>query len=187
VAPAQMRTLRHRIEHAQIVREKDQRRFAKLNVIASVQPVHCSSDVELARRLWGKHRTGYAYPYKSMADRGAILACGSDAPIERLDPLEGVWSAVTRKSYDGKKKFHSEQALTVQRAVEGFTRNAAYSIQDERLHGVLSVGMSADIVVMDTDVFACEPARIREVEINATFFEGECVYTDETIIGASAR
>ena len=173
--PLKYRKLRHRIEHVQIIRPDDLRRFVKLNVIASVQPSHCSSDIDLARKYWGG-RSKFAYNFRSLIDSKAKIAFGSDAPIERLDPIEGIYSAVTRKSFDGGKSFHPKQRLTIGEAVAGFTSGAAYCLADEELYGTIALGKSADIIIMNEDPFWTKPYDLRDLEILATFFEGECVY-----------
>jgi len=175
------RRLRNRIEHVQISRPKDIGQFAKLNVIASVQPSHCSTDIDLARRLWGR-RTKYSYAYSSLLKAGAKVAFGSDAPIEHLNPLEGIYSAVTRRSWDGSKQFHREQELGIYEAVRGFTSDCAYALHDETLYGTISLGKSADVIIMDNDPFEVRPGDLSKLEIAATFFEGSCVYSGEDII-----
>ena len=167
--------LRHRVEHVQIIRPDDLSRFAQLGIVASVQPSHCSSDIDLARKHWGR-RSKYAYNYRSLIDSGAILALGSDAPIEKVDPLSGMYSATTRKSFDGGKRFHTEQRLTIAEAAAGFTTGGAYALGDERLCGTITLGKSADIVIMDRDPFRTKPDELQSIGISAAFFEGECVY-----------
>jgi predicted amidohydrolase YtcJ len=167
--------LRHRIEHVQIIKPADLPRFAQLGIVASVQPSHCSSDIDLARKHWGK-RSQYAYNYRSLIDSGAYLALGSDAPIEKVDPLLGMYSATTRKSFDGGKRFHPEQRLTIAEAAAGFTTGGAYSLMDEGLYGTITSGRSADIVIMNKDPFRTKPNELPGIDISATFFEGECVY-----------
>jgi predicted amidohydrolase YtcJ len=178
--PQRLRRLRHRIEHVQVARPEDLTRFAQLNVIASVQPSHCSADIEMARKHWGK-RSRHAYNFRNMIDSGAVLAFGSDAPIESIDPILGLYSATTRQSFDGKKRFHPEQRVTVDEAVAGFTTGGAYALADEALYGTIAPGRSADIVIMSQDPFRTKPADLRDVEIAATFFEGECVYGSDNI------
>jgi predicted amidohydrolase YtcJ len=129
----------------------------------------------MVRKHWGS-RSRFAYNYRSLIESGVNVAFGSDAPIEKVDPLLGMYSATTRKSFDGKKRFHPEQRLTIGEAVAGFTTGAAYALSDENLYGMITPGKSADIVIMNRDLFRCIPDDLRTVEINATFFEGECVY-----------
>ncbi|MCK4657289.1 MAG: amidohydrolase [candidate division Zixibacteria bacterium] len=167
--------LRHRIEHVQIIKPDDIPRFAQLGIVASVQPSHCSADIDLARRHWGR-RSKYAYNFRSLIDSGANLALGSDAPIEKIDPLLGMYSATTRKSFDGSKRFHPEQRLMIAEAAAGFTVGGAYALGDECLYGTITLGKSADIVIMDSDPFRTKPDELQRIDISATFFEGECVY-----------
>ncbi len=173
--PRKSRELRHRIEHVQIINPDDLPRFAGLGIIASVQPSHCSADIELVRRYWGR-RSKNAYRFRDMIDSGAAVAFGSDAPIEQVDPLVGLYSAVTRKSFDGKRQFHAEQRISIGEAIAGFTVGGAYALKDEILYGTIGLGKSADIIVMSHDPFRTKPDNLRRIEIEATFFEGECVY-----------
>jgi predicted amidohydrolase YtcJ len=178
--PRRLRILRNRIEHVQLIRPVDVPRFAQLGVIASVQPSHCSSDIDMVRRLWGR-RSKNAYVFRSIIDSGAALAFGSDAPIEPIDPIAGMYSATTRKSNDGRSRFHPEQRLSIGEAVAGFTSGAAFATCDEGLFGTISPGKSADIVVMDRDPYRIGLDNLRELQVTATFFEGECVYGWEDI------
>lgn len=179
--PRTARRLRNRIEHVQISTPRDIRRFAKLNVIASVQPSHCSTDIELARRLWGV-RTKYSYAYRSLLKSGAKVALGSDAPIENLRPFEGVYSAVTRRSWDGRKQFHREERIDLHDALKGFTSDCAYALHDESLYGTISLGKSADVIIVNDDPFKVRSADLLRLEVAATFFEGSCVYGEQNLI-----
>ncbi len=173
--PRKLRHLRHRIEHVQITKPDDIRRFSELGVIASVQPSHCSADIDMARKHWGK-RSRNAYNFRKLIDSGAMLAFGSDAPIEPVDPLRGIYSATTRRSLDGRKLFHPEQRITIGEAIAGFTTGAAYALADEDLYGIIAPGKYADIVIVGRDPFETRKEDLRNAEIEATFFEGECVY-----------
>ena len=139
------RGLRPRIEHAQLLAEEDVLRFAALGVAASVQFSHAPSDRELAERLWAG-MTHRAYAYRSLWDAGALVANGSDAPIEELDPLAGIRAGVLRD-------WHPEQALTLDEALGATCVNPAVLSRDERRRGRLLPGYLADLVVLDRDPF----------------------------------
>jgi predicted amidohydrolase YtcJ len=141
--------LRQRIEHAQLLAPEDLPRFSIVGVAASVQFAHAPSDRDLADRHWAG-RTGGAYAYRSLWDSGAVVANGSDAPIEELDPLAGIRAGVTR-TIDGRDAWHPEQAVTVQQAFEATCVTPAWLTGEERLRGRLLPGFAADLVVLDRD------------------------------------
>jgi len=144
--------LRQRIEHAQLVAPADLPRFGSLGVACSVQFSHAPSDRDLADRLWAGKTDG-AYAYRSLRDGGALLANGSDAPIEELDPLAGIRAGV-RRSDDGRPAWHAEQALSPAEAFEATTLAPAWLEGQERTRGRLLPGFAADLVVCDRDPFA---------------------------------
>ncbi len=171
--------LRHRIEHVQIIHPDDLPRLAQLDVIASVQPIHATSDMVMADRHWGEPRVRGAYAYASLLASGARLAFGSDAPIEPFAPLLGIHAAVTRRRADGKpgpSGWHPEQRLSVEDAVKAYTWGAAYAAGEERTRGSIAVGKVADLVVLSQDIFARQPMDILKAEVAATFFAGRLVY-----------
>ncbi len=168
------RRLRPRIEHAQLLDPADVGRFRRLGVAASVQFSHAPSDRDLAERFWGG-RTGDAYAYRSLLDAGAMLANGSDAPIEELDPLLGIRAAVLR-TLDERPAWHPEQALTVQEALEASTVAPAWLTRDERRRGKLLPGYLADLVVLDRDPVSCQPEELGEVQVVATMLGGRWVH-----------
>jgi predicted amidohydrolase YtcJ len=164
------RGLRPRIEHAQLLAAEDVARFAQLGVAASVQFSHATSDRNLADRIWGDKTAG-AYAYRSLRDAGAVLANGSDAPVEELDPWAGVCAGVLR-TLDERPSWHPEQCVTLQDALEATTVNPAWLTGDERRRGKLIPGYLADLVVLDRDPFACEPEELPVVEVVATMVGG---------------
>ena len=168
------RRLRHRIEHAQLLAPEDVGRFAALGVAASVQFSHAPSDRDLADRLWAGKTDG-AYAYRSLAEAGTVLANGSDAPVEELDPLAGVRAGVLR-TLDGRPPWHPEQTLTVRQAFEATTVNAAWLTGDERRRGKLLPGYLADLVVLDRDPFECAPDELGQVQVVATMLAGRWVH-----------
>ena len=166
--------LRQRIEHAQLLASQDVERFAQLGVAASVQFSHAPSDRDLADRLWAG-KTENAYAFRSLWDSGALVANGSDAPIEELDPLAGICAGVLR-TLDERDAWHPEQALTVEQALEATTVNPAWLAGDERRRGKLLPGYYADLVVLDRDPVECTPAELPDVRVVATMVGGTWVH-----------
>jgi predicted amidohydrolase YtcJ len=161
--------LRPRIEHAQLLAGEDVARFGQLGVAASVQFSHATSDRDLADRLWAGS-TQRAYAYRSLLEAGAVVANGSDAPIEELDPLAGIRAGVWR-TIDARAPWHPEQALTVQQAFAATTVAPAWLAGDERRRGKLLPGYAADLVVLDRD-----PWDDLDAEVVATMVAGRWVH-----------
>ena len=161
--------LRQRIEHAQLLAPEDVGRFAAVGVAASVQFSHAPSDRDLADRVWAGKTAG-AYAYRSLWDSGAVVANGSDAPIEELDPLAGVRAGV-RRTLDGREGWHPEQALTVERAFEATILAPAWLAGEERRRGKLLPGYAADLVVLDRD-----PWDDLDAQVVATMVAGRWVH-----------
>jgi predicted amidohydrolase YtcJ len=162
--------LRHRIEHAQVLARDDLARFAELGIAASVQFSHAPSDRDLADRFWAGKTEG-AYAYRSLHDSGALLANGSDAPIEELDPWAGVCAGVLR-TIDDRDPWHPEQRLTLDQALEATTVNPAWLARDEHRRGKLIPGFLADLVVLDRDPYELEPEQLPQVNVVATMLGG---------------
>jgi predicted amidohydrolase YtcJ len=162
--------LRQRIEHAQLLAPEDIGRFAALGVAASVQFSHVPSDRDLADRFWAGKTDG-AYAFRSLWDSGAVVANGSDAPIEELDPLAGIAAGVLR-SIDEREGWHPEQALAVDEAFRATCVTPAWLAYDEHRRGKLIPGFSADLVVLDRDPFELPPGELRDVEVVATMVGG---------------
>jgi predicted amidohydrolase YtcJ len=160
--------LRPRVEHAQLLAPEELPRFAELGVACSVQFSHATSDRDLADRLWAG-KTG-AYAYRSLIDSGAVVANGSDAPIEELDPLAGIRAGV-RRTIDDREAWHPEEAVTVQQAFEATTIAPAWLSGDERRLGRLLPGYFADLVVLDRD-----PWDDLDAEVVATMVAGRWVH-----------
>jgi predicted amidohydrolase YtcJ len=160
----QPRGLRQRIEHAQCLSPEDVPRFADLGVAVSVQFSHAPSDEELARRYWAD-RLDHAYSFRSLLDSGALLANGSDAPVEELEPWAGVVAAVL-------DHWREDQQLTLEQALHAICVAPAWLSHDERVRGTLVPGRYADLVVLDRDPFAFEPEALREVQVVATMLGG---------------
>ena len=166
--------LRQRIEHAQCVTPEDLPRFAALGVACSVQFSHAPSDRDLAERLW-PDRVGGAYAFRSLLDSGALVANGSDAPVEELDPLAGIAAGVLR-SIDKRAAWRPEEALTVEQALHATCVAPAWLSRDERRRGKLLPGYLADLVVLDRDPISCEPDELRGLKVVATMVGGRWVH-----------
>jgi predicted amidohydrolase YtcJ len=168
------RRLRQRIEHAQCLASEDIARFAQLGVAVSVQFAHAPSDRDLAERFWGDRVDG-AYAYRSLLDSGAVLANGSDAPIEELDPWAGVRAGVLR-TLDERPPWRPDQSVTLHEAVHATCVAPAWLSGDERRRGKLVPGYLADLVVLDRDPFACAPDELPDVQVVATMVGGRWVH-----------
>jgi predicted amidohydrolase YtcJ len=168
------RGLRHRIEHAQCVDPADLARFAEIGVACSVQFSHAPSDRDLAERFWPELLDG-AYAFRSLLDSGAVVANGSDAPIEELDPLAGIRAGVTR-TIDRRDGWRMQEALTVEQALHATTVAPAWVAGDERTRGKLVPGYLADLVVLSRDPAECPPDELESVEVVATMVSGRWVH-----------
>jgi predicted amidohydrolase YtcJ len=168
------RGLRQRIEHAQLLDRADVRRFGAIGVAASVQFSHAPSDRDLADDIWAG-MTDRAYAYRSIKEGGALLANGSDAPVEELDPLMGLRAGVLR-SLDERESWHPEQTVTIEEALEASTVNPAWLAGDERRRGRLLPGYLADLVVLDGDPVECPPEELDEIAVVATMLGGRWVH-----------
>jgi len=170
--------LRHRIEHVQSIHPEDAGRLAGLDIIASMQPVHAPSDMFMADRLLGG-RAALAYAWRTQLDRGARLAFGSDAPVENPNPFHGLHAAVTRRRADGSPGpdgWYPEQRLAFSSALEGFTSGPAYAAGMEDRLGRLSAGFLADLIVLETDPFTCDPTELQTIRPVATMVGGDWVW-----------
>ncbi|HXZ58498.1 MAG TPA: amidohydrolase, partial [Gaiellaceae bacterium] len=162
--------LRQRIEHAQLLAPEDLPRFAELGVAASVQFSHAPSDRDLADHFWGD-LSSESYAFRSLLDSGAVVANGSDAPIEELDPLAGIRAGVLR-TLDERPAWHPEQALGVEQALEATCVTPAWLSGDEHRRGRLLPGFYADLVVLDRDPLTVEPEELAGVHVVATMLGG---------------
>ena len=168
--------LRQRVEHVQLVRAADIRRFGELGVIPSMQPIHAPSDRDLVDRYWGAERAARAYPWRSLAAAGAVLAFGSDAPVEPIDPLRGIHAAVDRRRPGDPDRWQGQEALSLDAALAGYTSGAAHATGRERDTGTLAVGMRADATVIDRDLAALPPAEWIDAGVRATIVDGKVRY-----------
>jgi len=168
------RGLRQRIEHAQCLAPDDLGRFAEIGVTCSTQFSHAPSDRDLAERFWPDKLEG-AYAFRSLRESGALLANGSDAPIEELDPLAGIRAAVTR-TIDERPGWRMNEALSVEEALHATTVAPAWLAGDERTRGKLVPGFLADLVVLSRDPVECPPEELGSVEVVATMVGGRWVH-----------
>jgi predicted amidohydrolase YtcJ len=167
-----------RIEHVQVLHPDDLPRLAQLGVVASMQPIHATSDMEMAEHHWGR-RCDLAYAWRSLLDTGARLAFGSDCPIETLDPLAGIHAAVTRRRADGSpgpEGWIPGLRIAVSEAVHAYTLGAAYASGETHVKGSLAPGKLADLVVLSHNIFEMEPMDILAARVEMTVFDGEVVY-----------
>ena len=170
--------LRHRIEHAQVVAPADVPRFAALDVTASMQPTHATSDKAMAEARLGPERVKGAYALRTMLDSGARLAGGSDFPVESPNPFYGLHAAVTRQDGEAQPPggWYPAQALTRTQAFAAFTTGAAHANFEEAFAGTLERGKWADFIIVDRDIFAVPPAAIRGTLVEETWLAGKPVF-----------
>ena len=171
--------LRHRIEHVQLIHPADAPRLAQNQIIASMQPIHATSDMLMADRYWGQ-RTASAYAWRSQLEHGAVLVFGSDAPVESPNPFLGLHAAVTRRGADGSPShqgWHPEQRLSVFAALYAFTRGPTYAAGMEHCIGQLAPGFLADLILLDNDPTTCPPEELRTLKPSAVMVDGEWVFS----------
>ena len=169
---------RWRIEHAQHMAAKDFDRFAQLKVIASMQPYHAIDDGRWAESRIGHDRASRTYAFRTFLDHGVRLAFGTDWDVAPLNPMFGLYAAVTRATLDGKNPagWFPEQKLTVQEAVEAYTMGSAYAEFQDKDKGSITVGKLADMVVLSDDVFSIAPEKIRDVKVLQTMVGGKITW-----------
>jgi predicted amidohydrolase YtcJ len=172
------RDRRFRIEHAQHMAPKDFERFASQRVIASMQPYHAIDDGRWAERRIGPVRIRTTYAFRTFLDRGVRLAFGTDWSVAPLDPMQGLYAAVTRATLDGRNPagWVPEQKITIQEAVEAYTLGSAYAEFQETEKGSIAPGKLADLVILSEDIFAIDPKAIRNVTVRVTIAGGRVVY-----------
>jgi hypothetical protein len=179
------RDRRWRIEHAQHLRPADIGRFGRLGIIASVQPYHAADDGRWAEKKIGPERVKTTFAFRSLLDSGAVLAFGSDWTVAPLDPLTGIHAAATRRTIDGRNPggWNPAERISLEEAVLGYTRNAAYAEFSERDKGSLEPGMLADLTVLDKDIFRLGADSIPEARCRMTIVGGRVVYDAEAADG----
>ena len=169
---------RFRIEHAQHLRPQDIPRFGKLGVIASMQPYHAIDDGRWAEKRIGHERARSTYAWRSLLEAGAPLAFGTDWPVAPLDPLLGVYAAVTRATLDGRhpEGWFPEQRLSLEQALRAYTQGSAYAAFEEKEKGTIAPGKLADMVVLSDDLFSIPPENIKKVHVVITIVGGKVVF-----------
>jgi predicted amidohydrolase YtcJ len=177
-AVPEARDPRLRIEHAQVVRPADVARFASLGVIASMQPSHAIDDMRWAEARVGADRARGAYAWRWLVDAGVAMAFGSDAPVAVVNPLYGLYAALTRQDEKGSPAggWLPDQRLRLDEALRAHTAGSAHAAFAEQSRGVLKPGMRADVTVVDRDLFAVEPRDLLEARVLMTVIDGEVVY-----------
>ncbi|GAB4578089.1 MAG: amidohydrolase [Anaerolineales bacterium] len=166
---------RHRIEHVQLLHRDDFPRLAELGVIASMQPIHATSDMIAADKFWGA-RARYGYAWRELLYLNTRLAFGSDAPVDSPNPFWGLHAAITRRRADGSpgpEGWYPDQRLTRLEALQGYTTGAAYAAGMENRLGQLSPGFLADLLVLETDPFTCPPEALRDIQPIGVMVGGE--------------
>jgi hypothetical protein len=169
---------RFAVEHAQHMAQKDFERFAKLHVIASMQPYHAIDDGRWAEGRLGHERARYSYAWRSFLDHGVTLAFGTDWPVAPLDPMLGLYAAVTRATVDGKNPegWIPEEKISLPEAVAAYTMGAAFAEFQDREKGSITPGKLADIVILSDNIFDLKPEVIRDVKVKTTIVGGKVVY-----------
>jgi predicted amidohydrolase YtcJ len=173
----QRHALRPRIEHAQVIALDDIKRFARLEVIASIQPTHATSDMNMAEDRLGPQRIQGAYAWRKLINAGVRLAGGSDFPVELPNPFYGLYAAVTRQDREGRPPggWYPQEKLTREEALRLFTTDAAYAAHMEHATGSLEPGMWADFIIVDRDYFRIPESEIDDIKVIATYVAGKKV------------
>jgi predicted amidohydrolase YtcJ len=166
-----------RIEHAQLIHPDDVPRFRELGVIASMQPIHAIADWRTADTHWGA-RARHGYAWRALLDAGATLAFGTDAPVERLEPLASLHAAVTRQTPDGQPAggWYPHQRVSLEEGVRAYTAGSAVAERASERRGSLKVGNDADLVVLGPDPFGRAPEVLAETRVEVTVVAGRIVY-----------
>lgn len=171
--------LRHRIEHAQIVSLEDIPRFKELDIIASMQATHATSDMNMAEDRVGPERIRGGYAWRKFLDQGTVIANGSDFPVEHVNPFFGLYSSVTRQDHEGNPPngWHPEERLSREESLRSFTLDAAYAAHQEDMLGSLESGKWADFIIIDRDFFEIPAIEIWQTNVLETWVAGEKVYS----------
>jgi predicted amidohydrolase YtcJ len=172
------RDRRFRIEHAQHLRDEEIRRFGQQKVVASMQPFHIIDDGRWAWKRLDEPRLKGTYAFRTLIDTGGVLAFGSDSPVAPINPLWGVYAAVTRRTLDDKNPggWIPEQKISVEETIRAFTWGSAYAEFQDHIKGTLAVGKLADFVVLSDDIFTIDPVKIWDVKVLTTVVDGKVVY-----------
>jgi predicted amidohydrolase YtcJ len=171
-------SLRHRIEHLQLIHPEDSNRLAELNLIASMQPIHATSDMLMADQYWDD-RADLSYAWRSQLNFGTTLIFGSDAPVESPNPFYGLYAAVTRRRTDGSPSpdgWYPNQRLTIAEALRAYTHGPAIAAGMEDRLGRFETGYKADLIILDTDPLTCNPGELHGIRPSASMIGGEWVF-----------
>lgn len=173
--------LRNRVEHAQIVAPDDIPRFKELDIIASMQPTHATSDMNMAEDRVGSERIKGGYAWQTFLDQGTVVASGSDFPVEDVNPFYGLYSAVTRQDHEGNPEdgWYPSESMTREQAFRSFTLDAAYAAHQEDVLGSLEPGKWADFIIIDRDFFEVPANEIWRTEVLETWLAGQKIYSTE--------
>ncbi|MEW6413384.1 MAG: amidohydrolase [Candidatus Zixiibacteriota bacterium] len=171
---------RHRIEHLQLVRRADLARLKSLGVVASMQPSHCPSDIQMIRRYWGK-RGANAFIFRTLIDKKMDLAFGSDAPIEPLNPIAGIAAAVRRARSNSRDVFYPDQRITAAEALYHYTVGPARAVGQEHCRGYLLPGYPADFVLLEDDITKVPSTKIEGTRVLVTVLDGKVRYTHSSV------
>lgn len=178
--PAHCTETRNRVEHAQVVDPADIPRFAKLGVIASMQPNHLLTDMNWAEERLGPERAAYSYAWKAFLNAGVHLAFGTDYPVEPITPYRGLYCAVTRMNEAGTKTYYPENKLTRGEALAAYTQGSAYAEFAEKHKGLLLPGYDADLIHVDRDLYTIPAPEILKTQVLETVVNGKIVYQTES-------
>lgn len=170
--------LRFGIDHCQITTKEIIAEFKKYNIIAGLELFFLSTDIPIIEERIGVERARWTYNWKSFLDNGVVISAGSDIPVEPVNPMLGIYSAVTRKQINGVPKggWIPEQKLTVYEAVYAYTMGKAYSCFEEDIRGSITEGKYADLVILSDNIFKISPEKIKDVFVEATIINGKLVY-----------
>jgi predicted amidohydrolase YtcJ len=167
---------RLRIEHSQVVTPAQIARYKELKVIASMQPSHLLTDMRWGQERLGPKRAGMMHTWAAFENKGVMVAFGTDYPVESVSPFRGLYSAVTRKSENGKQEYFPEQKLTMDQAIAAYTTGSAFAEFEEKEKGKLMPGMLADFVVLDRDVTATAAEKLLATKVLRTVVGGKTVW-----------
>ena len=174
---------RFRLVHAQVIRPDDFKRFKNMSIVAEVQPYHCTDDMRWMEERIGHERSKGAYAFRSLWDSGAVVCFGSDSPGTNasrypLNPMLGLYAAVTRQTLDGKPVdgWFPNEKLSVEEAIQAYTLNSAYASFEENIKGSITEGKLADIIILSDNLLEIDPSKIKDVEVKTTIFNGKIIY-----------
>lgn len=172
---SKIREKRPRLEHAQVLTLAQIRRIAKLGIIASMQPIHCTSDMKWIEKRIGRKRARYSYAWASVLNAGIPLAFGSDAPVDDLNPWHGMFAAIRRQTADFKPStgFNPQERISLPEAYRAYTEGAAFARFSEKELGSLQKGKWADFIIVAKDPFKASPRKLRDMQVEETYVGGE--------------